>query len=80
MSAQRRAALERAGWVLEILDELELADVADSIPGASAIGAAAILAETMRWSSMPGYARARTTAAPVLAAHGSAGMAGLGCG
>ncbi len=64
VSAQRRGALERAGWVLEdwraaktrraevqtcmleILDELELADVAGSIPGVSAIGVAAILAET----------------------------------
>jgi len=62
--AQRRGALERAGWVLqdwqattqrvaqvearmvEVLDELELTDLVTSIPGLSAVGAAAILAET----------------------------------
>ena len=32
--------------MLEILDELELTELAASIPGVSAIGAAAILAET----------------------------------
>jgi transposase len=64
VSAQRRGALERAGWVLEdwravksrraqvetrmleILDQLELTELAGSIPGVSAIGVAAILAET----------------------------------
>jgi transposase len=64
VSAQRRGALERGGWVLddwraaksrraqvetrmlEILDELELTELAGSIPGVSAIGVAAILAET----------------------------------
>jgi transposase len=64
VSAQRRGALERAGWVLadwrhtkarlaevelrmaEALDELGLTEYVTSIPGISAIGAAAILAET----------------------------------
>jgi transposase len=64
VGAQRRGALERAGWVLEdwravksrraqvetrmreILDELEFTELAGSIPGVSAIGVAAILAET----------------------------------
>jgi hypothetical protein len=64
VSAQRRGALERAGWLLEdwravksrraqvetcmlaILDELELTELAGSIPGVSAIGVAAILAES----------------------------------
>jgi transposase len=40
----RRAEVQTC--MLEILDELELADVAGSIPGVSAIGVAAILAET----------------------------------
>lgn len=62
--AQRRGALERAGWVLadwraakarladvearmvEVLDELGLTDYVTSIPGVSAVGAAAMLAET----------------------------------
>lgn len=62
--AQRRGALERAGWVLadwhaakarrvevetrmvEVLDALELTEWVTSIPGVSALGAAAILAET----------------------------------
>jgi transposase len=64
VAAQRRGALERAGWVLadwraakarlaevesrmvEILDELGLTELVTSIPGISAVGAAAILAET----------------------------------
>jgi transposase len=64
VSAQRRGALERAGWViedwrtvktrraqvrtrmLEVLDELALTEAAGSIPGVSAIGVAAILAQT----------------------------------
>jgi transposase len=64
VTAHRRGALERAGWVLadwehdqhrlseaeqrmvEVLDELELTALATSIPGISAVGAAAILAET----------------------------------
>jgi transposase len=62
--ADRRGALERAGWVLtdwetdqqrltatedrmvKVLDELELTTLVTSIPGISAVGAAAILAET----------------------------------
>jgi len=62
--AQRRGALQRAGWVLDdwrlikirlaevetqmaaILDELDLTKLVTSIPGVSAVGAAAILAET----------------------------------
>ena len=64
VTAHRRGALERVGWVLsdwetdrqrlaatedrmvEVLDELELTALATSIPGISAVGAAAILAET----------------------------------
>ncbi|WP_082945210.1 IS110 family transposase [Mycobacterium sp. 852013-50091_SCH5140682] len=62
--AQRRGALERAGWVLDdwhtakarlvevetrmvdVLDTLELTELVTSIPGISAVGAAAMLAET----------------------------------
>jgi transposase len=62
--AQRRGALQRAGWVLgdwrqiktrlvevetrmiAVLDELGLTELVTSIPGISAVGAAAILAET----------------------------------
>lgn len=40
----RRAQVQTC--MLEILDELELAELADSIPGVSSIGVAAILAET----------------------------------
>ncbi len=64
VAAQRRGALERAGWVLadwrhvkarlaevetrmvEVLDELGLTQHVTSIPGVSAVGMAAILAET----------------------------------
>ena len=39
-----------------------------------------VSAAPVRWSSTPGSARGRTTAAPALADHGSLGVAGLGCG
>ena len=58
-------------------------------PGVSAIGAAAILAETgappastapVPWSNTPGCAHARTPAAPTPASRGSPGAAGPGYG
>ena len=74
--------------MVEILDQLDLTELVTSIPGVSAVGAAAILAETGdptgsiargRWSNTPGYAHGRTAAAPPPAGRGSPGGAGLGC-
>jgi transposase len=75
--------------MVEVLDELALTELVTSIPGLSAVGAAAILAETgdltrfdspARWSNMPGCARATTPAAPSAVGHAFLGGADPGCG
>jgi hypothetical protein len=83
----RRAEVESR--MVAILDELGLTELVTSIPGISAVGAAAILAETGdptrfdtpgRWSNTPGCARARTPAALLLANRGFRDGVGPGCG
>ena len=107
VSAQRRGALERAGWVLEdwravksrrAQVETRMWRSLASLGSASWQAASLVSVRSgwrrfwlrpailpvsralVRWSSMPGCVRARTTAAPALAAHGSLGVAGPGCG
>ena len=74
--AHRRLA-ETEARMLAVLDELELTDLVTSISGISAIGAAAILAETGAprgspppgpWSSTPGWRPGRSSRAPSPAA------------
>jgi hypothetical protein len=72
-----------------ILDQLQLTSLVASIPGLSAVGAAAILAETgdqpastppARWSSTPACAPATTSPAPTPAPPASPGEADPPCG
>ena len=68
----RRRLAEVETRMVAVLDELELTELVSSIDGLTAVGAAAILAETGdltrfaargRWSSTPGCARGTTPAA-----------------
>lgn len=72
-----------------VLGELELTELVPSISGISAVGAAAILAETGdpnrfsprgRWSSTPASPHGRSCRAPSPVAPGSPDKAGHGCG
>ena len=75
--------------MVEVLDELGLTQYVTGIPGVSAVGAAAMLAETgdptrfdspRAWSNTPDCVPATMPAAPSMVDRGSPGAAGPGCG
>ena len=75
--------------MVAVLDELDLTDLVCSIQGLSAVGAAAILAETgdltrlplpAPWSSTPGWPHGNAPPAPTPVGPGSDAPAGPGCG
>ena len=85
----RAGITEVEARMVGVLDALELTELVDSIPGLSAVGAAAILAESgdptrfcaaRAWSSTPGCVHATTPPAPTTARAGSAAAAAPGCG